>query len=447
MSKLIYPLITMTALALVLGGCAPKPDDGGGEWKKFEKQEHATIKVMYWDEQQFYDEYGTMFQIEYPNVEFEFVGWPTSADPEMSAQEIYGRHVELTQPDVIISLINYAPLVEGGKLLDLEPIIKRDGFDLDGYMPAVLSKLREEGNGKLYGLSPNFRSYGLYYNKELFAKYGIDPPTDSMTWEEILELAQRFPTDGEGDERIYGFTIDDFGSPIRHIVESLKSQNRKLLNPEGTAIGLDGQAWRKSFESIVSAIQSGAFYLPTLEEIAKPIRTMEGNRFLMGRSAMTFRHHLFVHDFRRSTIDWAVVSAPVDPLNRTQSSAYELSHIFGISNTSPNVRAAWEFVKYVNSPEFAQIKSKASNEFLLSRTEYIRTPGERDISSLYKLDPVMTSSNEFASFSSEVPYELVKIIVKELTEVAEKRKTLDDAMEAMREEGNALLAKVRAKKS
>lgn len=154
----------------------------------------------------------------------------------------------------------------------------------------------------------------------------------------------------------------------------------------------------------------------------------------MGKSAMTFRDHTFVH-YMGSTIDWAVASAPVDPLNRTQSSAYELGPTFSISNATRNASAAWEFVKYVNSPEFAQIQSKSSRDFLFSRTEYIRSPNERDISALYKLDPVMTSSNEFASFAAEVPFDLVQIIVDELTEAAEKRKTLDEAIEAMREEG------------
>jgi len=72
-----------------------------------------------------------------------------------------------------------------------------------------LKMLRERGvGGKLYGLAPTFNSKALFYNVDLFGEYGIDPPTDSMSWEEVLNLARRFPKDGDPETKAYGLTVD-----------------------------------------------------------------------------------------------------------------------------------------------------------------------------------------------------------------------------------------------
>lgn len=93
-------LIAATALALIAGGCASKPD-GGGEWKTFEQDEQASLKVMYWDEQSFHEDYGNLFKSYYPNVEFEVIGLPVGSDPSLTVTELYNRHIEENRPDIL----------------------------------------------------------------------------------------------------------------------------------------------------------------------------------------------------------------------------------------------------------------------------------------------------------------------------------------------------------
>ncbi|WDH98392.1 glutathionylspermidine synthase family protein [Paenibacillus urinalis] len=100
MSKRHVMLIAATALALIAGGCASKPD-GGGEWKTFEQDEQASLKVMYWDEQSFHEDYGNLFKSYYPNVEFEVIGLPVGSDPSLTVTELYNRHIEENRPDIL----------------------------------------------------------------------------------------------------------------------------------------------------------------------------------------------------------------------------------------------------------------------------------------------------------------------------------------------------------
>ena len=48
-----------------------------------------------------------------------------------------------------------------------------------------------------------------------------------------------------------------------------------------------------------------------------------------------------------------VAAAPVNPAKPDESAYVKLSEIYAISADSPNKRAAWEFVKFVNWPEMA----------------------------------------------------------------------------------------------
>lgn len=441
MKKTTVLTILAAHLALLFGGCAK---EGDGEGKPFGKEEQATLRVLYWDEKSFYADYGTMFQSEYPNVEFEVFGLPSGSDPSIPIARVYETYIEQNQLDVMMLASVHGWLAGKGKLLELDPLIERDEFDLDSYFPAVVSMLRHEGDGKLYGLSPNFSSYGLYYNLDLFRKYGIEPPGDSMTWEEVFELAARFPTDGEGNDRIYGFAIDGFSTPLYRILMSLAAQNRKMLNADGTGLQLDTDSWRRTFEELIAVMRSGAIYQPTAEERAARIRPKEDEKFLNGRAAMTYGLEYLIADLSGASFDWGVATAPVDPRNRTQSNAYELGQTFVIRKESPNARAAWEFVKYVNSDGFARIKSKASRQVLFSRTEFIRPQGSRDISALHKLEPTGDYEDEFSSYDPRVKMEAARTIENELLAVIGQAKTLDEAVEAMQEQGAELLVRAKA---
>lgn len=54
-------------------------------------------------------------------------------------------------------------------------------------------------------MAPSISTRALFYNKDLFDRYGVPYPTNAMTWDDVLALAKRFPTKGEGEGRIYGF--------------------------------------------------------------------------------------------------------------------------------------------------------------------------------------------------------------------------------------------------
>ncbi|OXS57256.1 hypothetical protein B1A99_17360 [Cohnella sp. CIP 111063] len=432
------------AFALVVAGC-----DGGsapsGEWAPLGSEEEAAIRIGYWSEKQFNDDYGLMFRSKYPNVSFEVIGLDDLySDPTLTAAQAYAKYIERHQPDVLYLGNTYRTLAQEGMLLELDPWIEKHKFDLDSYSPVSLALLRQEGDGKLYGLSPNFSSYGIFYNAKLFEKHGVMLPHNAMTWEELFELAKRFPTAGDDDSRLYGFTIDGYSSPLFDILYSLAGQNRKLVDASKSRLTVDGEQWRKPFEAIVDVFRSGSFRHPSPEELTRTMRTAGDNRFLAGQSAMTYSQSYLIRALSSSALDWGVVSAPVDGLDRSKSGSYSLDGVFAISKTTRNARAAWEFVQYVNSADFAQVTSRAGREVLYSRSEFIRPQEGRDISGLYSLEPLLHADESFASLPNPVQAKLTLAIVNELIAVIDHSKTLDEAIEAMLAEGEEILLQTNA---
>ncbi|XID93058.1 ABC transporter substrate-binding protein [Paenibacillaceae bacterium WGS1546] len=454
-SRIRLAAITALAAALALSGCLDRRQEGGGEWAPLGKDEKASLKVVYWSEQQFNSDYGMLFASRFPDIEIEVVDRQAIyKDTNLPREQALEQFIEQQRPDVLFLFDEYAGLAQAGKLKELDTVIEQDRFDLTGYHPAVQSFLRFEGDGKLYGLSHEFISEALYYNIDLFEKYNVEPPRDSMSWEEVFELAKRFPAEGDEEDRIYGLAIDSFESPLFSLVIKIAAaENLGYLNPEGTEVQIRSDRWRKTLESLTAVVKSGAFYLPGPEEANKPFRTLEDDLFIMGKAAMTvnstsvIRNLSFAKDQLKDVepVDWGVVTAPVDPNNRTQSGAYSSGPVFAIRAQSGNSRAAWELIKFANSEEYARLRAKSSPGTLFSRTAMIEPYDGREMSAFYKLEPKSDLARS-AYPATNAEYEILDAIVKELEAVADDRMTLDEAIANIEEAGEAAIAQARSDK-
>ncbi|WP_182914588.1 ABC transporter substrate-binding protein [Paenibacillus thiaminolyticus] len=156
----------------------------------------GTIKVLYYNEDDFYREYGNAFNVKFPNIKFDIV-----STKELMARRISGedfdyrselaKWVDLHKPDVLLlGRDEYEEYAQAGKLFNLEPIIKQEQFDVDGYMPGLIDSLREKGGGSLYGLTPNFFTSVIYYNADLFAEHGIELPRIGLSWADLFRRRQ-----------------------------------------------------------------------------------------------------------------------------------------------------------------------------------------------------------------------------------------------------------------
>jgi multiple sugar transport system substrate-binding protein len=437
-------VVAVPLIAAMLAGCS-----SGGESKDKvpDPGEPVTLKVAYFNEQSFYQSYGNVFNAKYPNVEFEII--PTmdvsmQKDPVQAMSDL----IDAEQPDVVLlTMEQYETLAADGKLYDLDAMVQQSGFDIENIVEGVVQLLRDSGGGKLYGLSPSFNTKALYYNKDLFAKYGVPEPSDGMTWEEVLQLAARFPADGDDESRIYGFAPSMFDQNAFKLIQDMAAaKGLNYLNADATELTLSDPEWKEIFEAVVGGYAGKTVFMPQNSEQGF---SLDGMLFQQGRAAMTVDNPMLMNmsnggmaggavSFRAASgsdeavqevkspepINMGVVTAPVDASAPDQTSEYEISQIFAINAASAQSDQAWTFVQYVHSEEAAKIRAKTSMG-LESRKGYETSASGADLSPFYQLKPLPKESTNW--YPKGFRNSFAKIAGEEIGAAASGSKSPDEA--------------------
>lgn len=109
-------------------------------------------------------------------------------------------------PDVFITDSGYAAALGAmGAVEDLSGRIEKD-LNKDDYSEALFGA--KDPNGKVWGVPHGLNALGLFYNKDLFDKAGIEYPTEDWTYEDMFDAARKLTVDLDGDGEIdqYGLS-------------------------------------------------------------------------------------------------------------------------------------------------------------------------------------------------------------------------------------------------
>lgn len=441
---------------LVLLGCALMAGCTSGTAQ--EQGQKSRFKIMFSDESYFYQEYGDLYTISHPDVEIEVVSMNSlinySDTKSFDHAKAFSDFVDKEMPDIVLlssSNGDYQKFVEDGKLMELDSLIQRDKYDLDTFYSGMVDVLKEEGDGKLYGLSPTFSPSAVLYNADLFAKYGIEVPHDGMTWKEILDLARRFPTEGDKDTRVYGFGML-YGDSLESLASEIAGyQGLQMLSPSTMKLTLNSDSWVQAYKLAKDALDSNAIYKPDSEgDSSGTVREYYQNQlFVNGRVAMTVENFSTLRNLKQaqdSLEDYkpfqiGVAAGPVDPADPESSRGIFFNDIFAIRANSPNADAAWDFIKYVNGEECAKVKSKSISQSLLSRMGYSEEYKGIDLEPFYKLKPKLDreSRRVWDMIPKSFYPQYQPILNRELQLVQANKKSIEEALQTVQKESQVVL--------
>jgi len=451
-SKFVIPFVI---IAIILSGCS-----FGGTNKGLDKDKKSTLKVMYYDEGSFFQEYGMVFSALYPNVEIEIVSnqvMYTGESKDYDA-EMY-KFVEEKKPDIVLlSPEQYKKMAQDGKLYDLDAVMEKEKYDSEGLIPGMLDYLRELGGGKLFALTPNFYSQVLFYNKDLFDKYQIEYPTDRMSWNEVLQMARRFPTDGDAKDRIYGLKMG-YSEDLFEVANMLaSSEGINYVNASQKQMTINTDSWKNIFQTALDAIGSDALYFENMNNQESDMAQSYENYllrdpFISGRLAMAIGDSNYINQFKQASSNeqvkdkivknWDLVTVPVGQQNPDQTNMVAFHNLFAISADSPNKEAAWEFLRYITSDEFARVKSKSFNYNGMSvRTKYITDVEGHNYAAFYNLKPsTFNSYKDFDKLPRNFWDQFRAAAQQELQKVQEDKQALNEALEILQVQGQEMLLK------
>ncbi|WP_284645805.1 ABC transporter substrate-binding protein [Paenibacillus silviterrae] len=448
--------ITLLTAATMVSGCGMGEEKPSSQaLKELGKDEKATVKVLYYDRTAFFQQYGNLLMAKYPNIDIEVISNQGIYGPGKDPKKEFRKLMEEQKPDILLinNLSDYEQYVQEGLLYELDGVIKQDKFDVENIIPAAVELIRNKGGGKLYALTPNFYSQAIYYNKDLFDKHGVPYPKNQMTWEDLLALAKRFPTQGDEKDRIYGLSAYHYvrdSMSFSYLSAIGMTHGLTFVDPASMKVTLQTDGWKRAMQLAVDAMKSGTLYQPKNEPNSQaPVMFdsyLKQNPFIAGHAAMTIESSYLMDQLERAkeilkdvpSVNWDIVTVPVDPLHPDVSNTVNVSNLYAIQASSPNIRAAWEVVKYINSDEMARIQSKSSTG-LVTRTKHAKEQNGRSLEPFYLLKP----SEQLYKDTEKIPQGFYSTFMgtanTEIQSAIDGKKSIEDALQAMQQKGEEAL--------
>lgn len=189
MKKQMSILAAGAVLAVSVAGCGTQgttKENAGAVIKtdpvEISIYEHSTNYTT----EKFMELYGNLIQKKYPHMSFKvYMNEKGRGLPELIAQGVNIDLVKVSSANV------YDLLIHNDLHGDLTDLIQKYKYDLNQFDPEVLKFMQEIGNGAIYGLPNAVVSVALFYNKDLFDKFGVAYPKNDLTWDETYELAKK----------------------------------------------------------------------------------------------------------------------------------------------------------------------------------------------------------------------------------------------------------------
>lgn len=446
-----FGVVLITIMSL-LSGCY-------GEQKQNEGLESGKIKVMYYDEPSFYNDYGNLFKIKYPKIEFDVISM-NNALANREQNGAWNDHTELKKlietykPDVLLLNENlFEDYARQGRLYDIETMIAKNKFDIDAISPGLIEMIRGKGDGKLYGLAPSFYADVLYFNRDLFKQHHIDVPTNKMTWKQLFELSRRFTNTETVEKTVVGL-YQDYGVE-RMLQQVVSSSELRLLDVTTDKLLINSDGWRETIKLITDAVRDKYIYL----QASNQNRQDMVEAFYKGQAAMTLNGPWLAKELKTRAIfdkasksfEWDIVTMPVAPSFPDESANVHVSEIYAVSEDSPNKQAAWEFVKFVNSADMASAASRTANGKLPARPGVLKDIEGISTEPFYLLTPKTTSSVEESLGSTAASKEFDQlfqpVLLEELQAIINDKQTVEEAIAVLEVKGQEALQKAKNKMS
>nr|AYQ74683.1 extracellular solute-binding protein [Cohnella candidum] len=449
-TRYVFPFALTASL---LAGCSF--GDAGAE----KRAEPVTLKVMYYDERSFFDQYGMLFSALHPEVEIEVVNTQSiKHEPGKDMEAETRKFIEEQKPDIVmLSADQYTKMANEGKLLELETQVQEKSFDQAGLMPGMLDYLKELSGGKLYGLVPNFYSQAIFYNKDMFQKYGVELPKDQMSWDDLFRLAAMFPTTGSKDDRVYGLKMGYSATDLYQLGNMIGlTKNLNIVDAGAKNVTVNTDAWKKTYETALNAWKSGALYTEDPNQMSDGPMQYEDyllrDPFIGGKVAMTFEGTYLMDQIKqaqnvvkdKAVKNWDIVTMPVDPGNPEYSPYVSFNNIFAISAKSAQSKAAWTFLQYIHGDEFARVTSKRQMGNMPVRTQYLSDKEGHHFEAFYKLKPIQPAMyKNYEAVPGDFMNNFQGMAQQELSAAADGKVSVSEALDSLqtKAEEALLLAK------
>jgi len=324
-------LMSATAMVLALAACA-----GGGSSQAGSKVTSITVWHGYTDFEateirKLAAEWNSAHPTEQVNLLFD-------GGNDSALQKTIAGFTAGTAPDVAYEYgSSAATLARQPKLVDLSAKVKDPAFNWNDFFPA--EREASSVNGKVVGVPALVDNLSLVYNKALFAKAHLAPPTKDWTWADF-RTASAALTDPKTKNYGWAYVNDGSEDTVWRYLAMLWQAGGNLLNADNTAPVFDSPAGLAALEQLRQmVVVDKSVYLDTGNQNYL-------NLFNSGKIAMLWTGPWDLSSIN-ADVKYGVTLLPGDNGDHETISGPDLYLLF--KHTSARDTTAWQFVSWLTS--------------------------------------------------------------------------------------------------
>ena len=295
----------------------------------------------------FYERAATAYESLNTDLTVDLYGDPRIAD------RVRVRVLEGSFPEVTNASLNWWSLIRNDEVMPLDSFLDGPNWSGDqswreSFLPGSLDRYAYEG--KVYGIPLLYSVYVVWYNKNLFEKYGWETP---RTWDEFHTLCQEIRDVGLWPLAFQGRYPGYIGAVIDnvyfHLVGKDRFYDQKNLLP--------GSFSNPEFIRALEIVQHTArnFFQPGALGMSHTESQLE---FFLGRTAMVFCGSWLKSEMMGKIPDGFRLGAfnlPAlkNPANEKNEAIFTSSGYFFVLKNSQNPEQGADFLRFMTSREMA----------------------------------------------------------------------------------------------
>lgn len=264
-------------------------------------------------------------QKKHPHISIKFI----NATDENTVEKVLASKQQI---DILFGSFAGFVLQKDKELVgDMSDLLKQHKFDLESIEKPYIDLVHSYYDGKLPLLPVYDLRLGLYYNKDVFDKFGIPYPKDGGTWEELLATAKQL-TRVDGGIAYRGLVTAAAGGGLAINQNSLGYVNSQAKDKAA----LSTDQWKRYLETIVPFFTVPG-YDPTPEVMGGGAQL---KMFEEGTAAMLLAFNSYgTFTLPKLNLNWDVVTLPeMSSLRGIGAQPYPV--YLGLSSTTKHRDAA-----------------------------------------------------------------------------------------------------------
>jgi multiple sugar transport system substrate-binding protein len=306
---------------------------------------------------------------------------------------------------------------------DLEPLAKQFRMDLGQFIPATLDMVKAYAKSdKLIAIPYTLGFRAMYYNRDIFNKFGVPYPKSGMTWDDTIDMARKL-TRSDGGVQYLG--LNSSGTPFFPISDEM---GLSYINSSANKAAVNSDPWKKAFD-----LAAQIYQIPG----NKDALTGGQNRFLKDKNLAMFVGNNALRQML--DLNWDVTSVPTLK-EKPKLGGQAFGVTLAVSAQSKHKEAAFQVIVNTLSDEVQLLMVKDGRPSVLKDPKYTKEFGKgmSNVTDQHLSDILEVSFTKPQS-TSEFDADAQKIMNQKFTDVVNNGKDSNTALREAEDEINKVI--------